>query len=268
MLLKNCLKSFVLLIVFNSGTLSLLFYLFPVKYLTLNLVFLVILNTYLLFFSDWLFIKTLQLKPILPTDSSGIHAIWEEWRKNTNSQRGRCYIFDSKLPLSLHFSHSKEHFAVFSKGLLELLTKEEMKALVCYCFTSFLTGWSLFLTLISYFCLLVFWLCFILEAPVRILRKNKKPILFPWFLKTLGFITRRIFLHLDKKTHQTLAEKSYPHTLWKVQSLYKVDIFSVPAWMAPVFFGNPLTWKTLKWYVFFQPKIRQRVKALTGSYPP
>ena len=269
MLPRQSLKSFLLLLILNGGTVSFCFALLPIKYFIFILVFLVILNIYLLFFSELLFIKTLQLKPLPLGQFPIIQAVWEEQKIKTSKKAG-CLIADTKSPFTFAFSNNKADFAVFSKGLLEILTKEEIKAIVCYYFKSFSSGWSLFLTLVAYICWLIFKLFVLVELPFHLIRKNRNstPLCFPFFLKALGLISGWIFFYLDKKVHQELKGRDYPHTLWKVQSLYEMENFSLPEWMAPVFFSNFLTSRPVRWYLSFQPKTRTRVKALIGSYPP
>ena len=264
---KPHLKSFLLLLFLDGGSLSFCFYLLPIKYFIFILVFLVILNIYLLFFSEFLFIKTLQLSPLLPGQFPAIQEIWEEYKI---SKKTHCYIADTKSPFTCAFSNSQADFAVFSKGLLEILTKEEVKAIVYYYLQSFSTGYSFFLTLISYICWLIFKLLIVIELPFRLIKKNPSPtpFCFPFVLKAFSLISGWIFFYLDKKTQQKLQGRDYPHVLWKTQSLLKMENFSLPVWMAPVFLGNLLTLKSIKWYLSFQPKIRARVKALIGSYPP
>ena len=268
--MKKYLPALLLLFLFNSGALWLLFSLLSARYFVLGVSLLIVLNIGLLFFSELLFIKVLRLRPLLPTDPSDIHKIWH-FERNRALKTARCYIAPGPGAFSLHFSNGKANAAVFSESLLELLTKEELKALACYYQTGFATGWSLFFTLLSFFCALLWALFFVLESPFRFFLKDRKPqkspFCFAMFIKALSFPACRIFLYLDRKTQHRLSDFSLPKALWKTQSLYELEQLKLPDWMVPVFFANPLTKRSLKWYLSFQPKIRLRMKALAGTYP-
>lgn len=266
---KSFFKSFLLLLLLN--TLILIFLpLLPLRYLFPILTFLVIFNIFLLFYSEFLFIKTLKLQSpfLFQGDPWGIDKIWTEQQKNKFSKKNHYYILNRDQPFSLCFSNLKGNHVVFSKSLLELLTEEEKKALVCYYFTGFYSGWSPVLTLLSCFHYLIDKLFFLLETPFRLFRKNKSPLFFPLFLKILSLPIQKVYFLMDKETKAKEQGKAFPKLLWKTQSLYKMDKMKLPDWLTPVFFGNPLTWKVLKWYFSFQPKMPVRVKTLIGTYPP
>lgn len=292
---RNKFKSFALLFVFNSFYLSLLFYFLPLPYLVLILIFFIVLNVWLLFFPEFFFMRKLKARPAFLTDSKGILKIWKAAQKTSSTKRATCYIVEEGAPFSFYFSGFRADSAVFSKSLLELLTLEEAKALVCYFFTVFSTGWGLFFTVFSFFCSPVWILFFLLEAPFRFFysiglvtlnRKERKKEMIEkkgslgmkkqrghesfslLVLKLLSLFFYRTFLYLDRKTHQKPEGKALGRALWKVESLYKTETLSLSFWMLPLFFGNPLTFRFYGWYLSFQPRLRQRVKALVGYYPP
>lgn len=290
---KNNFKSFALVFVFNGFYLSFFYYFLPFYYFFFILIFFVALNIWMLFFPAFPFIRKLKPRLAFPTDPKDILGIWEEEKKTFSNEKALCYIVEKEVPLSFHFSSLRANSAVFSRHLLELLTPEEVKALVCYFFTVFSTNWSLFFTLLSFFCFPIWILCFLLEAPFRFFysffknsiflnkkkvlensncvnseKKKRSEILSPLFFKLLPLFFYRVFLCMDKKTQKKTTGEALGSALWKVQSLYEVENFSPPLWMSPLFFGNPLTFRVYRWYFSFQPRLRQRVKALVGSYPP
>ena len=198
--MKKYFPSFIFLFLFNSCVLWLCFYFFSTRYFVLSLGLLVVLNIWVLFFSEYFFIKILRLRVALPTED--IYRIWHN-ENSSSFKSDQCYIASGPGTFSLHFSNGKMNAAVFSENLLELLTKKELESLVCYYKTGFATGWSLFLTLLAFFCAFLWALCFILEAPFRLFLKTKKlkktPFCFLLFLKLLSLPARWIFLSLDGK---------------------------------------------------------------------
>lgn len=287
-------KSFVPLFIFNSFYLSFLFYFLPIHYFFSLLIFFVAVNVWLLFFPAFPFIQKFSPRLAFPTER--IFKIWEMEQAASSQKKSLCYIVEEEMPFALHFSGLQTNSAVFSRGLLELLTVEELKALVCCFWTLFSTGWSLFFTLFSFFCFPIRVLFFLLEIPFHFvysifkflknsvfLNKEKitedsndgaiekpknKEILFPLFFKLLSLPFSRVFLHIDKKTYQKSAGKALGGALWKAQSFYEMENISPPPWMSLLFFGNPLTFRVYKWYFSFQPQLRLRVRALIGVYPP
>ena len=137
---KNNLKSFALLFVCNSFYLGFFFYFLPFHYFFLLLIFFVALNIWLLFSPVFPFIQKLKPRLAFPTDPKGILGIWEKEGRNFPQKKAICYIVEKEVLLSFHFSSLRADSAVFSRGLLELLTVEEVKALVCYFWTVFSTG--------------------------------------------------------------------------------------------------------------------------------
>lgn len=291
---KNNLKSFALLFFFNSFYLSFFFYFLPLHYFFSVLIFFAAINTWLLFFPVFPFIQKFNPRLAFPTE--GIFKIWKEEKKDLSKKKALCYIVEKEIPFTLHFSGLQTHSAVFSRGLLALLTVEELKALVCYFWTLFSAGWSLFFTLLSFFCFPIRALLFLLEIPFHFIysifkflknsvflnkekmtedlndvttgKQKRSEILFPLFFKLLSLSFYRVFLCMDKKAYQKPAGKALGSALWKVQSFYEVENVSPPLWMSLLFFGNPLTFRVYKWYFSFQPQLRSRVKTLIGSYPP
>ena len=268
--MKKYLPACILLVLFNGGALWLFLSVFSTRYFVIAVSGLILSAVGALFFSDLLFIKRLRLRPVLPTDD--IYKIWHNKAEGLPDNADRCYIAPGPDLFSLHFSNGKTNGAVFSESFLELLSQKELEALVCYYKTGFATGWSLFLTLLSLFCAPVRMVFFILESPFRLFLKDSKlkasPFCFLLFLTVLSRPAQGIFLSLDQKTQRRCPKAGLPKALWKMQSLYELEQMHPPDWMIPVFSADPLTKKSFKWYISFQPKIRLRIKALTGTYPP
>ena len=183
---KNNLKSFALLFFFNSFYLSFFFYFLPLHYFFSVLIFFAAINTWLLFFPVFPFIQKFNPRLAFPTE--GIFKIWKEEKKDLSKKKALCYIVEKEIPFTLHFSGLQTHSAVFSRGLLALLTVEELKALVCYFWTLFSAGWSLFFTLLSFFCFPIRALLFLLEIP------------FHFIYSIFKFLKNSVFLNKEKMT--------------------------------------------------------------------
>ena len=149
-------------------------------------------------------------------------------------------------------SHPTQLAIVFSTQIFKILTKEERDLIVNYYEVFFKTGWLFFFSITSAF----------LEIFYKILPKKLYFYLLNWILKSLKNVVLKIDAR-DKKMSHHLA-----YLLWKIEEIYSMELEASLYFLNLLYFSNSLTSSQAKCYTPTELRVKHRVQALIGYYPP
>lgn len=246
--------------------------LLSLKYLILAFVFLIVLDLFLLFFSGFHLQKKFSFSVFPPEDFYGAGRIFDNLKKHYALKNVQLFKVKEPSYSFFCFQNGRRVFVVLSEDLLEIFSKEDIKCLLSYPFQMARSGDLLFLTIISNFLFLVEKFSYFLNYPLYFFGKRnpeRKALLVVLVLKTMSFMTKGIFEKADRNFSSTKGEKGgQALILWSLDSLMRVKNQQISSFLAPLFLMNPLTDSVWESYISLQPLIKDRVKGLTGIYPP
>lgn len=279
---KTHFKSYLFLLILNLILLSPAIFL-EVRFLIPLASFLVIFNTYLFFFPQLNILKKIPTQHFTPYDPWDVIILSKELANKKNIKNVICYKSKKPFPFSVCFGNSRGYYIIISEPLLNLLSKKELNTLLAYYFHAIRTGNIFYLSLLSGLIYTLESLFFIINYPRNFfnlfggLKKSRQmpsKSITVFILLIFGWLTKPLFHHLDKsfssikdKNLDGIANsKKLALLLWKINSLYRLEKISTLLYLAPIFItGNPFIKNNSQ---SLYPKIKLRVKNLTGLYPP
>ena len=227
-----------------------------------------------MFFTGFHLRKSFSFSAFAPEEPFGVHLIFEDLKKTCNLSNVQLLKIKQSGFFFFYFGNGCQFFVVLSEDFLESFSKEDIKCLLSYPFRMIQSGDLAFLTLLSGFLFLMEKLLYFLNYPFFSFKKNpdkKENLIFIFFLKILSPITKKIFYNQDKNLFLGKDKKNKKKQalfLWKLDNLMTVKSPKIFPFMAPLFLTNPLTNSVWQCYISLQPLIKDRVKTLTGTYPP
>lgn len=265
-------KPFLFLFFLNS------LFIFPVwltlglRFIIPSIVFLSILDLFLLFSSKFHIKNQLVLSSFPPDDSYGIYSSFEKLKTQYNLKNIQLFKVKNIDSAFFFFSGYSESYIVLSENILENFSKADIQKLLNYPFQMIHSGDLFFLTLLSRFLFLGEKLFLLLGRPFSIFKKksqNRETLALILTLNSLSLLTKGIFYNRDKNLFTNKnKKKSQALLLWQLNSLVKLSPPKVLAYLAPLFLTNPLTDSSWESDNFLHPPIRKRIISLIGSYPP
>lgn len=267
-------KSFLFLFTLNLCLLAPIWLFFHISFLVPAFVFLLSLNLFLVFFSP-LHLKTTDFSVFVPDDPYTVSKIFENLKTVSNIKNVQLLKTKNQTDYSFFaFSSGRKSFLVLSENFLDCFSKEDVKLLLSYSLKMIQKGDLSFLSLLSNFLFLMEKILYILNYPFSFMtkksaKKEKENMVLILILKSLSFVTRKLYRNLDKSfTDQKKENKKWAYLIWKVDSLTTVCPPKKALFLAPLFLTNPLTHSQWKCYISLQPLIKDRVKSLGVMHPP
>ena len=266
-------KSFLFLFGLNFLFVLPVWLFLDLRYLVPVFVFLLILNLFLLFSAGFYLKRNFSFSAFVPEDPYGVHSIFEDLKNTYNLRDIQLLKIKHKDCSFFCFCTGKKSFVILSEDLLESFSKRDIKLLLSYPFQMAKSGDLFFLTLLSGFLFLMEKLLYFSNYPLSFFKKDlakKKENLFLFLvLGALSLMTRNIFYKVDKNVFlREQRGKEQALFLWRLDSVFTVNPPKVFPFMAPLFLTNPLTDLIWQGYISLQPLIKERIKRLTGVYPP
>lgn len=267
-------KSFLFLFSLNSLIVFPVWFFLDLRFLIPVFVFLLCFNLFLLFFITFYLRKIFSFSTFVPEDPHGVQMTFENLKNSYNLNNIQLLKTKQFNFSFFYFGNGYHFFVVLSEDLLESFSKEEIKYFLSYPFQMIQSGDLVVLNLLSGFLFLTEKLLYFLNYPVFSFKKNtdkKRNLILVLVLKALSSMTKKILYNRDKNLFPEKDKKSKKKQalcLWKLDSLITVKPPKVSPFMAPFFLTNPLTDSAWRCYISLQPLIKDRVKLLTGTYPP
>ena len=258
-------KSFLFLFVLNILLILPVWFFLNLRFLIPTAFACLLLDIFLLFFIGFYLRKKLVLSSFSPEDAYGIHKLFENLK--TYYELKNIFLFKVREINSafFYFSALNKNYIVLSEDILESFSQEDKKYLLSYPFQKARSGDLLFLTVLSGFLFLAQKFLYFLNYPLSFFKKKavaQNSLAF--ILKILSLMTRRIFYDRDKKLlPHGEGQGKQALLLWRLNSFTRLNPSSRPDFFAPLFLVNPL-----KEDSSLHPLIKDRIKALVGTYPP
>lgn len=265
-------KSILFLLVLDLLFVLPVWFFLDVRFLIPTFVFLLIFNLSLFFFPDFYLRKKFLFSVFTPDDPYGVSVLFEDLKKQNDFKDIQLLKIAGLDCAFFYFNLGKKVFVALSEDILQNFPKENIKYFLSYPFYLSRSGDLLFLTLLSGFLFFTEKLIYFLSYPIFFIRKKsvKKENLFLVFiLSCCSLITKRIFYKADKNLFLKEEDKKKQALfLWKLNAFMRLKSTKNFPFLAPLFLTNPLTDSDWECYISLQPLIEDRLKSLTGVYPP
>lgn len=238
-------------------------------------------NSAVYFFSDQRIINNFPGRAMEGQDPWGLAQIVTLIAKRARMPNPHIIVLPESAAQAISVGRSwKSGTLIFTEGLLESLSQEELEAAVAYLLATIRRQDTLILGMASSFCGFAMFISQKLDALTRVILGSRKefdsflshpftymisPFVFPILRLVVSSAT---YYSADAQAAEYLGDpRRIAQVLWKLNSYRSTKPFSAPASMAHLFIVNPLTTSGLGRYFQAQPSVEKRIKKLLGYYP-
>jgi len=237
------------------------------------------INGLLFFYGDIRLAPLLEVQEIEGQDPWGLLEQVRTLSDRARIKTPRVFLIPSSSPQSLVIGRSIKNGKIFlTEGLLERLTPEELRAILCFHVACIKNLSTLSFTVGSALADAVLVVGRAFDKIVRaIMGRHPGPItssMGTWLVAPLAAslihitVNKRDYLAADALAAKLVGDpKILATALWKLHSYSFTRPFSAPAAAAPFFVVNPLTRRGWNRYFHAQPSTRERILRLIGYYP-
>lgn len=222
----------------------------------------------------------LKVQELLGQDPWKVRLVLETLSDKARVPTPRLFVIQSDAPQALALGRTRQAGKVYvTSGLLELLNKEEITAVLAYLLMCIKIRATLGFTIASAFADAILtvggsldWLLGVIAGSRR---SDGKRVFF--FTRTLAplaatfvhaAVGRKPYFAADEATKQLLGEgTALAQVLWKLESYSLTHPFSTLPATAQFFIVNPLTTNVWGRYFHAHPLVRDRIVNLIGHYP-
>lgn len=239
------------------------------------------INSFIYFYGDIRLHNTYPGRQLEGQDPWGLLELCQAMASRIRIPAPKIYLIDETSPQCFALGRSWKNGKIFlTKGLLDRMSKEELKAVLAYEMTAIKKLDTLAFTVAGALCDVVLSICGLFDIILRwIIGAKSDPYSNQSHLFTLvvapiaGSLVRltvgnQIYYNNDALASELCGDPRVLATvLWKLDSYAATYPLLTPPAMAHLFIVNPLTNRGWTRYFHAQPSVERRIRKLVGYYP-